>query len=100
MAVKRYYSDRLLGDLTGRGFYSQAFGVSADGSVVIGSSSSAVGGEAFRWTSVGGMVGLGDLPGQDFWSFAFGVTADGSTVVGVSQAASGNEAVLWPPVAA
>lgn len=47
-----------LGDLPGGNIFSQAAGVSADGSVVVGQSNSASGGEAFRWTAGGGMVGL------------------------------------------
>src|SRR5262249_37302076 len=43
---------------------SEAYDASADGSVVVGRSSSASGlFEAFRWTAEGGMVGLGDFPG-------------------------------------
>ena len=38
-----------LGDLPGGSFYSTAYGVSADGSVVVGLSGSASGPEAFRW---------------------------------------------------
>ena len=38
-----------LGDLAGGLFVSTAFGVSDDGSVVVGSSESASGVEAFRW---------------------------------------------------
>jgi len=83
-----------LGDLTGGTFNSSAGGVSADGSVVVGSSSSASGFEAFRWTS-GGMVGLGDLTGDVFSSSATGVSADGSVVVGLSISASGWEAFRW-----
>ncbi|MCH7603269.1 MAG: hypothetical protein IIB54_10920, partial [Planctomycetes bacterium] len=52
-----------LGDLPGGSISSGAWGVSADGSVVVGVSSSTSGQEAFRWTSGGGMVGLGDLAG-------------------------------------
>src|SRR5262249_41176214 len=58
-----------LGDLAGGTFRSAATGVSGDGSVVVGSSSSGnvtyfgVNGEAVRWTSGGGMLGLGYLPG-------------------------------------
>ena len=48
-----------LGDLPGGLFNSQAYDVSADGSVVVGQGNSASGGEAFRWTSAG-MVGLGE----------------------------------------
>ncbi len=75
--------------------HSAAYGVSADGSVVVGQSRSASGLEAFRWTSGGGMVGLGDLPGGDFYSEAVAVSADGSVVVGQSRSASGLEAFRW-----
>ena len=72
-----------LGDLAGGNFSSAAYGISADGSVVVGQSSSASGLEAFRWTLDGGMVGLGDLPGGTFTSKARGTSADGSAVVGI-----------------
>ena len=67
-----------LGDLPGGSFSSGASSISADGSVVVGSSAVAtvlVPGrppfsqtlsEAFRWTQASGMVGLGDLPGGPF----------------------------------
>jgi probable HAF family extracellular repeat protein len=84
-----------LGDLPGGIFSSGADGVSADGSVVVGRSRSAFGGEAFRWTSLGGMVGLGDLPGGIFSSGARGVSGNGSVVVGGSRSASGKEAFIW-----
>jgi probable HAF family extracellular repeat protein len=74
-----------LGDLPGRGFNSEANGVSADGSVVVGVGRSANGTEAFHWTQAGGMVGLGDLPGGDFTSYANGVSDDGLVVVGGSD---------------
>ena len=57
--------------------------VSGDGSVVVGVSGG-LGGEAFRWTAAGGMVGLGRRPG-DYYSYARGVNADGSVVVGGSD---------------
>ncbi len=84
-----------LGDVAGGAFLSLAFGVSADGSVVIGSGNSASGTEAFRWTQAGGMVGLGDLAGGGFLSAALGVNADGSVVVGYGNSASGIEAFRW-----
>jgi probable HAF family extracellular repeat protein len=71
-----------LGDLPGGSFYSRAYSVSSDGSVVVGSSESASGWEAFRWTSGSGMSGLGDLPGGCFGSWAYGVSSDGSVIVG------------------
>src|SRR5436190_21050010 len=52
-----------LGDLPGGVFDSRANAVSGDGSVVVGTSSSASGAQTFRWTAGGGMVGLGVLPG-------------------------------------
>lgn len=76
-----------LGGLPGS-FSSSASGVSADGSVVVGSSqrertdSPYRGWEAFRWTQGTGMVGLGNLPGGDFGSRASEVSGDGSVVVG------------------
>jgi probable HAF family extracellular repeat protein len=84
-----------LGDLPGGAFESFARHVSADGSVVVGQGHSALGEEAFRWTSGTGMVGLGDLSGGDFDSFAFGVSGDGSVVVGEGTSASGDEAFRW-----
>ena len=71
-----------LGDLPGGGFSSFAFDVSADGSVVVGRSSSALGIEAFRWEN-GVMIGLGNLGGSH--SDAQAVSADGSVVVGISN---------------
>ena len=53
-----------LGDLAGGGTASIAWGVSADGSTIVGRGSSASGNEAFRWTQAEGMVGLGDLSGE------------------------------------
>jgi probable HAF family extracellular repeat protein len=87
-----------LGFLPGSSDYgqSQASGVSADGSVVVGDSSGANGREAFRWTQATGMVGLGDLSGGEFRSTALGVSADGSIVVGESASANGGaEAFRW-----
>lgn len=71
-----------LGDLCGGNFFSSASDVSDDGSVVVGTSSTSIGGEAFRWTSATGMVGLGDILGGRFDSGAAAVSADGNVVVG------------------
>jgi len=95
------YSFSGLGDLPGGNFSSQASGISADGSVVVGfgSSSSSRVAEAFRWTEEGGMVGLGDLPGGQFRSSAYGISADGSVVVGVGNltgsGSAPSEAFRW-----
>jgi len=82
-------------------YHSHATGVSSDGSVIVGLSTSSASGptdfEAFRWTT-GGMVGLGDLPGADFDSRATGVSSDGSIVVGFGDSTSSaglSEAIWW-----
>jgi len=63
---------------------SEAYGVSADGAVVVGGAqNAALEGRAFRWTALGGMQGLGTLGGG--WSAAWGVSADGTVVVGWSS---------------
>jgi probable HAF family extracellular repeat protein len=71
-----------LGTLGGNG--SRAYGVSADGSVVVGWAHNAAGQpRAFRWTAPGWRQDLGTLGGWE--SEAYGVSADGSVVVGWSD---------------
>src|SRR5438874_13395780 len=84
-----------IGDLPGGTFYSYATGVSVDGKVVVGASSSASGYQAFRWTATTGMVPLGDLPGGSFDSGANGVSGDGWIVVGGSSSSTGYQAFRW-----
>jgi probable HAF family extracellular repeat protein len=67
-----------LGALSG-GTDSQAYGVSADGTTVVGSSDSASGVDAFRWSG-GTMTNLGTLGGSS--SSANAVSANGAVVVG------------------
>ena len=67
-----------IGSLNGSTRY-EAFGVSADGSVVVGDGGS----QAFRWTQNGGIEGLGVLPGR-MNSRAIDVSGDGSVAVGSS----------------
>ncbi len=78
------------------GTQSEAFGVSADGTVVVGTYLSASGVfRAFRWTLEEGMQDLGTLP-DDATSAAYGVSADGTVVVGEAQNASGEyRAFRW-----
>jgi probable HAF family extracellular repeat protein len=83
-----------LGTLPG-GCCSAAYGVSADGAVVVGLAENATGqARAFRWTASGGMQNLGTLGGTE--SFASGVSADGSVVVGGARNAAGQyRAFRW-----
>ena len=97
LAVRWTSEDGLteLGDLPGGVTSSAAFGVSGDGSVIVGWGYSEAGQEAFRWESGSGMTGLGDLPGDSHTSSANDVSADGSTIVGMSVSANGWEAFRW-----
>ena len=84
-----------LGSLAGYD-QSYAFGVSADGRVVVGWSFNAAGRErAFRWEN-GAMQDLGALLGGS-GSEAYGVSADGSVVVGFAHniATSQDRAFRW-----
>lgn len=89
---------RGLGDLPGGKYESGASSVSAN-AVVVGSSSSERGVEAFRWTFEGGIQGLGDLPGGDFKSLALGISDDGMRIVGYGTPKCSQlycmEALLW-----
>ena len=78
-----------LGDLPGGAALSFASDISAEGTVVVGTSVSASGAEAFRWTRDDGIVGLGYLAGGLLRSQASGVSADGSVIVGFGHSASG-----------
>lgn len=69
-----------LGDLPGGTFYSFPDDISADGTVVTGSSRTESYEEIFRWTRTAGMVGLGIRDGS-----VNRVSADGSTVVAVGR---------------
>ncbi|TVQ02391.1 MAG: autotransporter domain-containing protein, partial [Roseinatronobacter sp.] len=76
------------------GSSSRAYGVNADGSVVVGSGDSSDGTRAFRWVAGAGMENLGTLTGGSS-SRAYGVNADGSVVVGVSGSSAGDRAFIW-----
>jgi probable HAF family extracellular repeat protein len=64
---------------------SLAYGVSGDGSVVVGTNYDTLitNSSAFKYTQSGGMVDLGTLAGDNY-SYANGISADGSIIVGNS----------------
>src|SRR5690606_37198382 len=78
-----------LGDFDGGVFSSAAYGVSADGSVVVGRANDEDGQEAFRWTEATGLESIAailkdagvDLTGWDLRQ-ANDVSADGTVIVG------------------
>lgn len=79
---------------------SSAVGTDGTGSVVVGvceTSASYTFGQAFRWTSSGGMQGLGFTQGPNgIYSEATGISRDGATIVGNSNDAAGlNDAFIW-----
>ena len=74
-------------------FDSRAYGVSADGSVVVGRGNFTSGWGAFRWTESGGME---SLSGDFQPSTAYGISADGLVIVGGGRNESGyTEAFRW-----
>lgn len=89
----------LPGSELGQNRVSFAADVSTDGSTIVGTSRTspllAFQGEAYRWTSATGMVGLGYLPGGLTFSRANATSADGSVVVGESWTDAGEEAFRW-----
>ena len=77
-------------------FYT-AYGVSGDGTVVVGDGSGQSSIQAIHWTSPTGAVGLGSLFGGQY-SVAHAVSADGLVIVGSSgstAAGSLGEAFRW-----
>ncbi len=80
--------------ICGGSTYSKAFGVSADGSTVVGEQINERVervGSLSRWTALDGMQGLGDLSGGIFRSYAYGVSADGSVVVGTGSSTASDD---------
>lgn len=83
-----------LGDLPGGAFESVAYGVSADGSTVVGYSVGASGKTAVYWRN-GVLTALPDLPGGTAEGIAFGTNQDGSVIVGQGRDIVADRAVRW-----
>ena len=83
-----------LGDLPGGLTNSAAYGVSANGAVVVGAATSPTGTTAFLWTEAGGLTALPILSGGT-GATAYAVSANGSLIAGSSDSASGQQACAW-----
>lgn len=89
----------VLGDLGGT-HQSSGSGISADGKVVVGATSTATSAAvdtdaiAFRWTKKGGMVALGTLPNAST-SRATGISANGKVAVGTCSTNGKMQACRW-----
>jgi probable HAF family extracellular repeat protein len=77
--------------------YSEAVGISSDGSTVIGKSNHSGRTQAFIWTNQTGMLGLGTLDEtySGRYSEPLKASADGTTVIGYSQTSSGRRPFIW-----
>jgi probable HAF family extracellular repeat protein len=89
-----------IGDLPGSWFESYAYGVSGDGSTVVGMGKSQhtewSAYEAAYWTRVGGIRGMGDLKGPPLISsYARAASWDGNVIVGGAESTRGGEAFRW-----
>lgn len=93
-----------LGDLMDPHFYSEAYGISDDGLVIVGEATRSIDDsvtfaltQAFRWTARTGLVGIGPPPTIDFLSKAFDASADGSVIVGTAGV-DFDHAFVWTEV--
>ncbi len=84
-----------LGDVAGGGFFSDAYDVSADGSVVVGRSAgpNPFIYSAFRWTAETGMLALPSAAGGAIPDIASAVSGDGNVIVGALS--GGDNAFAW-----
>jgi probable HAF family extracellular repeat protein len=91
------------GGLVGLGYISEssydessAKGVSADGNIIVGYSSSVSHSrQAFRWTASDGMTSLLDPSSAEFFFVANSISGDGSTIVGSGYRPDILEAARW-----
>jgi len=79
--------------------WSWVFGLSSDGTSVIGASRDGDGFngpvQAIRWRPETGIEGIGRLPGTGKNSQAFGVSTNGSVIVGAGNSDPGWQAFRW-----
>jgi uncharacterized membrane protein len=83
-----------LGDLPSGMTVSEAFGISADGEVVVGQATCGATNTAFRWTAAEGLRAVGGY-GEGMKSRASAVSADGQVITGDMSSDTGEEAFIW-----
>jgi probable HAF family extracellular repeat protein len=83
-----------LGWLPGGRLLSEAYGISPDGSTIVGTSDSAIGSQAMRYTAGEGMVGLGLPPGASYGG-AVAASTNGSVIAGYNNFAGNDHAFRW-----
>ncbi len=98
-AEAKPHSFIVIGDGSGGQSPAEAVGVSADGSVVVGSYHTPDGQRAFLWTEAGGAVVPLDQPSGLAWSWATDVSANGDYVSGYGGSSFGTrdgwEGIRW-----
>jgi len=70
------------------GNWSSAYGISADGTTIVGEAYLGNTARAFRWTASSGLLDLGTFGGNS--ARAYAANSDGTVVVGTAQDSSGN----------
>ncbi|MEL6328135.1 MAG: hypothetical protein AAFR38_00610 [Planctomycetota bacterium] len=91
-------SFRLLGDLPGGTFDSEALDVTDDGTTVVGRSRTATGTRAFRWTQAQGMRPLvPSLPAGFTSDEATDIDADGDVIAGQLDGPGIRRMFYWTP---
>ena len=82
---------------SGQSNESVAAAISADGTTVVGMSTSSqtVQRQAFRWALGEGMVGLLGIAGSDVNSAGLGVNSNGTVIVGAGLAPNGQDGTVW-----
>lgn len=84
----------ILPDLPGGSVFSDALGISGDGTTIVGWSYTAAGREAAYWIG-GNVFAIGDFPGGSVDAYANSASTDGKVIVGRGWAANSATAFRW-----
>ncbi len=90
-----FWTNGVITNLGNLGSDTDAFGVSADGHVVVGEGNNGAGtNHAYSWTNGGAPVQLAEFPGE-VAARAFKCSSDGSIIVGRANKSGETRAVYW-----